>query len=166
MVKEHEGRFRTPLTGIHINLEERSIEFEDKHGTVAKLRLAANGVIFDGGSARFSGGEDANKEGNEDKQTVTLTGRLKAKPRQGRPDRSGNPTAYARMSAHVEGEEGTHDYIATFHRHTAPIALSLANDAQITVEGYPHPSRSEGRLDTLSVFNIVNYPGQARGARR
>ena len=27
----------TPLAGIYINLQDRSIEFEDEHGTIAKL---------------------------------------------------------------------------------------------------------------------------------
>lgn len=93
--------------------------------------------------------------------TVTLTGRLTTKPKPGRPDRSGNRTAYARFAAHAEGEQA-HDYIATFHRQTAQLALSLARGAQVTVEGYPHASGSEKRMDTLSVFRIIDG---ARGGR-
>jgi len=48
----------------------------------------------------------------------------------------------------------------TFHRHTARIALGLAADAQLTVEGYPHVSENPQRSDTFSVINIVAYPGK------
>lgn len=44
------------------------------------------------------------------------------------------------FAAHVEGEQGPHDLIASFHRHTARIALGLGRDGQITVEAYAHPS--------------------------
>ena len=93
-------------------------------------------------------------------RTVTLTGRLKANPRPGRADRNGNATAYARFSAHVEGEDQAHDYVCTFHRHTAPIALRLRNEDQITIEGYPHPSGTPQRLDTFSVINVPSYPAR------
>ncbi len=96
---------------------------------------------------------------DEAQKTVTMSGRLKTAPRPGRPDRSGNATTYARFAAHVDGEDDAHDYVATFHRHTAPLALRLRKEDQITVEGYPHQSSGERRLDTFSVVNLVRYPG-------
>ncbi len=152
------------VTGIHINLTERSIVFEVDGRPTTKLTLMPYGLILDeqaDESVRDAGdqGEEAERESQ---RTVTLTGRLKAKPREGRPDRSGNPTAYARFAAHVEGEEGAHDYIATFHRHTAEIALGLSIGVQITAQGYTHGSASERRLDTFSVFNILDHPTRPR----
>lgn len=151
-----------PLTAIYINLEEHRVELESSHGTVASVSFPSVGTIyFNGGEPRptdsVSGPEDGEKN-----RPIVLTGRLKNKPREGRADRSGNPTAYARFSAHVEGEEGPHDYIATFHRHTTQLALGLAANAQITVEGYPHASQSEKRLDSFSVINVLNWPGKPR----
>ncbi len=97
---------------------------------------------------------------------MTLSGKLKAKPKEGKPDRSGKPTAYARFSAHVEGEKEPHDFLATFHRHTTKIALTLSKDSQITVDGYPHPGNSEKRLDTFSVINIIQYPDKGRSQNK
>ncbi len=156
-----------PLKAIHINLTDRSIEFESEQGTVAKLTFGKEGIIFNAAALELSTPSEAlqspsqEDQGKQEKEaTITLTGRLKNKPKQGRADRSGNPTAYARFAAHIGDEEGPHDYIATFHRHTARIALGLPRDAQVTVEGYPHPSGSEKRLDTFSVINLVWYPGK------
>ena len=38
----------TSLTGIYINLAERTIEFEDRHGTVSRLRFASEVVLYEG----------------------------------------------------------------------------------------------------------------------
>jgi hypothetical protein len=53
-------------------------------------------------------------------------------------------------------------YSATFHKHTAKIALALDADAAVTVQGYPHESDDPGsrRMDTLSVINLLDYPGR------
>lgn len=146
-----------PLSAIRVNLEDRTVELEDQQGTVAKLVFPPFGTIyFQGSVSSLPEAPTPSTKEPERTPTVTLTGRLTAKPRQGKADRSGNLTAYARFAAHVEGEQGPHDYIATFHRHTARLALGFDRDAQITVEGYPHPSGSESRLDTFSVVNILN----------
>jgi hypothetical protein len=168
MSKKQEGD-RIPVTKIQIDLASRTIIFEGDGQPLARLTLAAEGVIF------FQPGLDLGeisspevpvesepKSSKENNPTQTLTGRLKNQPRGGKPDRSGRPTAYARFAAHLENEDEAHDYIATFHRHTAKIALNLAKDAQITVEGYPHPSASEKRLETFSVINLRNYPGMPK----
>jgi CO dehydrogenase/acetyl-CoA synthase alpha subunit len=102
----------------------------------------------------------ASDAAKEREKTVTLTGKLKSKPQAGKNDRSNKPTAYADFAAHVAGEKAAHDYIATFHRHTRDIALNLPTEAQITVTGYPHPSNKPRRKDTLSVINILEYPGK------
>lgn len=99
---------------------------------------------------------------SEKEHTVTLTGRLKSTPKPGRTDRSGKPTAWARVAVHDEGQDEPHLYLATFHRHTAPIALGLKAGAQITVEGYPHVSTDPKRSDTLSVITMPQYPGKPR----
>ncbi len=38
----------TSLTGIYINLAERTIEFEDRHGTVSRLHFAGEVVLYEG----------------------------------------------------------------------------------------------------------------------
>ena len=38
----------TALTGIHINLVEQAIEFEDRHGTVGRLRFTDATVLYEG----------------------------------------------------------------------------------------------------------------------
>ena len=38
----------TSLTGIYINLVERTIEFEDRHGTISRLRFAGEVVLYEG----------------------------------------------------------------------------------------------------------------------
>ena len=38
----------TELTGIHINLAEQAIEFEDRHGTVGRLRFTGEIVLYEG----------------------------------------------------------------------------------------------------------------------
>jgi hypothetical protein len=91
---------------------------------------------------------------------VTVTGRLKNKPREGRPDRNGRPTAWTVLATHEEDSEQAKMYSATFHRHTTAIALNLAEGAQVTVQGYARASSDSSRMDSLSVFNIPHYPGK------
>lgn len=154
MTAEREGP-PNRVTEIRLNLAERSVTFDVEGRPAVRFTLGPEGLTLQRGLGPL---EPETAPMEEARRTVTLTGRLTAKPRQGKADRSGNPTAYARFAAHVEGEDHPHDYIATFHRHTARIALSLERDARITVEGYPHPSGSEKRLDTLSVVNVLNWP--------
>jgi hypothetical protein len=176
MAKEEKG-VGIPFTDIHINLTDQTIILKKEEEVVATLvfegKLPAEGVIFfpnkpqalpdspfdEEGEAPVSptSASDAAKEREE---TATLSGRLKSKPKPGRNDRSGKPTAYAAFAAHVDGEEKAHDYKATFHRHTRNIALKLPVEAQITVFGYPHPRESDKSTDTFSVVNIVDYPGK------
>lgn len=177
MAKEQDGS-GIPLTGVYINLKDRSIELEDEHGTVAKLTFASTGTIFfhptvAGIEASGVAASEARQPGkatepSEKERTITLTGRLKTQPKQGKSDSQGNPTAYARLAVHEEGQGEAHVYLATFHRHAMPIALSLPKDAQVTVSGYPHPSNdpSGKRLDAFSVINLVSYPGKQEKEKR
>lgn len=162
------------LTAIYIDLKERSISFEAEDKTVAKLTLAASGTLHFHSVDQARAGERALADPAETKSTppvqerqptITVTGRLKTKPREGNPDARGNRTVFARLAVHQEGEQEAHMYLATFHRHTARIALSLSQEAQITVQGYPHSRAAERRLDTLSVVNILNYPGREQRRR-
>jgi hypothetical protein len=46
---EHEPRLDPiQLTGIHLNLEASAIEFEDRHGTVGRLRFTGETVLYEG----------------------------------------------------------------------------------------------------------------------
>jgi hypothetical protein len=172
-----------PFTDIHINLTEQTITLKKDTEVVATLvfagKLPAEGVIFLGNNHRslldspVERGSPFVEENaaprspapraeaaKEKEKTVTLSGKLKSKPKPGRNDRSGKPTAYADFAAHVDGEEAAHYYKATFHRHTREIALKLPREAPITVTGYPHPRHSPKSTDTFSVVNIVEYPGK------
>lgn len=158
MEREQEGPSQL-VTGIHLNLVERTLTFDVEGEAAVSLRLASYGFTLESPARSASTPAEVLDEAQK---TVTLSGRLVNAPRSGRPDRSGNPTAYARFAAHVEGEEQAHDYVCTFHRHTAPIALRLHKDDQVLIEGYPHPSSGARRLDTFSVINLINYPGMPR----
>ena len=161
MEREQEGPSQL-VTGIHLNLAERTLTFDVEGSPAVSLRFAPYGLTLESSPLSETTGAEALEEAQK---TVTLSGRLINAPRPGRPDRSGNPTTYARFSAHVEGENQAHDYVCTFHRHTAPIALGLHKDDQLTIEGYPHPSSGAQRLDTFSIINLINYPGIPRQQR-
>ncbi len=168
---------------MHISFQERSITFEANDVPVARLRFAADGVVLyraltpqhptaELPSAlesladpppHLAGAEESPAGPQPEREkTVTLSGRLKSTPKEGRPDRSGRPTAWARFAAHVEGEAEPHQYLATFHRHTASTALALKAGAPITAEGYARPAGDPAgkRLDTFSVFRLLAYPGK------
>lgn len=167
------------VSRLMINLEERSLTVFSRDNVLAKLTLDARGVVFEAGrgqpmppsdvmpireqAASLAASVPAEAPSSHEKPTaVTLTGRLKSKPRPGRPDSRGNPTAWARFAAHEEDREGAHMYSTTFHKRTAPVALGLDKDAKLTLQGYPHESDDPGnkRMDTLSVINLLDYPGK------
>jgi hypothetical protein len=170
MAKEAEG-VGISFTDIHINLTDQTITLKKEEEVVATLvfegKLPAAGIIFFGNQQPSLPDSPFDEEpeipvspATEKEKTATLTGKLKSQPKPGKADRSGKPTAYADFAAHVAGEEAAHYYKATFHRHTREIALKLPKEAPITVTGYPHPSTTPKRKDTLSVINIVEYPGK------
>jgi hypothetical protein len=156
----------TPLRSFRIELGERAVILEGEDGSLIKVE-AANAALLQQIMALLGSPQPAatppavptspekTKQG-----TVTLTGRLKSQPKEGRPDGAGNPTAWARFATHVDGEAGPHLYSTTFHRHCAQIALDLHREDQITVVGYVRESSQAGRLDGLSVFTVPSYPGK------
>jgi hypothetical protein len=176
MAKEPEG-VGIPFTDIHINLTDQTIVLKKEDEVIATLvfegKMPTEGVIFFGSQPQAlpdspfdaeaetpASPASASDAAKEREKTATLTGRLKSKPKPGKNDRSGKPTAYADFAAHVEGEEEVHYYKTTFHRRTRDIALKLPAEAQITVFGYPHPRNSPRSTDTFSVVNLVDYPGK------
>jgi hypothetical protein len=147
----------SPLRHIHVDLENWSVILEGADGRA--ISFNPNLLLQRLLSPTLT--ELPQAEVVEEKEsTVTLAGKLKSQPREGRPDGSGLPTAWARFAAHEEGSNQAHMYIATFHRKAREIALGLRADSQIIVEGYPHPASSPDKLDTLSVVHIINYPGK------
>jgi len=104
--------------------------------------------------------EEATTGKGEKSSTVVVSGRLKTKVKEGKPDRKGKPTAWGKLAVYEEGARDAHLYLASFHRHTTIIALGLAVEDHITAEGYPHPAKEEGKLDTFSVINLRQYPGK------
>lgn len=171
------------LSAIRIQRADGQITFvfETEERPVARLTLPVPGTL----SFNSSSGSDrpdsetsatpsvgieerasGESAGRESERTAVLSGRLKSTPREGKADRSGNPTAWARFAAHEEGQRDARFYIATFHRHTARIALGLPREVRLTVEGYLHRSNDPTgrRLDTISVFNLIAYPGKRERA--
>jgi hypothetical protein len=167
----------TPVTAIHLDLKARSLTVEAADEPVAKFTLAGHGLIFEDPRAaapRLPSAVEATGEAQslpvqevatpeaaesaERESTVVVSGRLRSAPKAGKVDRRGKPTAWARFAAHEEERDQAHMYLATFHRHTAEIALSLRRGAALTVQGYPHPSHDPQKMDTFSVINLVDYP--------
>jgi hypothetical protein len=167
---------RVQVTGIHVNLVDRSITLEANDQTIGRLSLTPMGLIFEAKppplppapltSPVDEAADSLSASSEEREPTVVLSGKLKSKPKEGRPDSRGNPTAWARLAVHDEGVDGAHLFGATFHRHTARIALGLSRDASLTVEAYVHANDEANRLDTLSVINILDYPGKASRPER
>lgn len=183
MAKERESEVQSgiPLTGIYIDLPSKTVVFAAKNEVVASIRLASEGLIFQSGQTQSDIPQAPSAEAlplvqvpqsvpaeaseTEKPKIVTLQGKLKSKPREGRPDSRGNATAWARFAAHEADQDSAHMYSATFHKHTAKIALGLDNDMPLTVQGYPHEHDDPGskRMDTLSVINLLDYPGKPTG---
>jgi hypothetical protein len=177
------------LTAIHINLVDHVVTLDAQDGRKAKLAFGEPHTLFEAHSQQQPAPltesdtpdelvaepeEDAwdepvpvQVEQREKQETVVLTGRLRTKPKAGRPDSQGRATAWARLAVHEEGTDQAQLYSATFHRHTAAITLGLSRGDQVTVEGYPHEGdAARNRLDTLSVIALHHYPGKPEGQRR
>lgn len=166
MAQEHESQVAR-LTAIHVDLVGRSITFEAGREAATKLTLTPEGITYEliaaSGPAitersveRLQGAA----EGKEREPIATLTGRLKTQPKEGRADRNGKPTSWAKFAVHEEGRDDARMYSTTFHRHTAAIALGLPRDALVTLQGYVRESKNPQRMDSLSVFNLLAYPGK------
>ncbi|GAC1344537.1 MAG: hypothetical protein NVSMB27_05640 [Ktedonobacteraceae bacterium] len=170
------------LTGIYLDLPRKTVVLAAGVEIVGALSLTESGIIFDARpravndldgrieeaaevltpGASSPPTESVSSE-TEKPKAVTLQGKLKSKPQPGRPDSRGNKTAWARFAAHEEDRDGAHLYSTTFHKHTVEIALGLDKDTSLTVQGYPHLQEDPGtkRLDTLSVINLLEYPGKS-----
>jgi hypothetical protein len=169
-----------PVKGLLIDLQEPSLTVLSETEVLAKISLSPSGLVFESRSAARLEAAAVSEPSRplvdvpataasvesaaEKARTVTLNGRLKSKPREGRPDAQGKPTAWARFAAHDEDRDTAHLYSTTFHKHTAPIALGLDTEAPLTVQGYPHIQDDPGskRMDSLSVINLVDYPGKTK----
>lgn len=171
------------VTRVSLDLEQRSISFTTDDRRVATFRLAPKGLIFESPFSRTSRPDAVDAPTSHTVETATshepsqqaaaenekarasiFQGKLKSKPIPGRPDARGNPTAWARFAAHDPDQDGAHLYSTTFHRHTVDIALSLDKESQLTVQGFPHEQSDPNsrRLDTLSVINLLDYPGKQK----
>jgi hypothetical protein len=157
MINELES---VPLKTIHIDVLVGSVIFEGVDGRAISWnpRLMLEHLQ----STAPPSLQEAEAESDP---LVKLTGKLKSVPKEGRPDSSGFPTAWARFAAHAEGSKQAHMYIATFHRKAREIALGLKTESQILVEGYPHQATQSDRLDTLSVVHIINYPDKSDNSK-
>src|SRR6266568_1220713 len=105
MAQEQE-QTRESLKAIHIDFQERSILFEAENSAATKLTLTPGGVLYELLGAVSITARSVKKlletaaeprqeaEGSpEQDKTLILAGRLKSQPKEGKPDRSGNPTA-------------------------------------------------------------------------
>jgi hypothetical protein len=171
---ESEGSVPIPLIGIYLDVPSKTVVFAAEEGVLAAVRLTAQGIVFQYGESHEGQSEGpspplpspserlASSAETEREKPLTLQGKLKGAPRLGRPDAKGNKTTWARFAAHEAEREGVHLYSATFHRHTADIALGLESGASLTLQGYPHEQSDPAskRMDTLSVINVLDYPGK------
>jgi hypothetical protein len=103
--------------------------------------------------------DDLAPEARRGKQRI-LKGRLKSTPRDGKTDSKGRPTAWAKFAAHDDETGGSMMLSTTFHNWTKDIALRLREEQQIVVQGYYRPNSIPNRLDGLSVFQFIEYPGK------
>src|SRR5438067_13602156 len=66
MAQEREGtRVPTALTGIHINLKEHAIEFEDQHGTVGRIVFSGETVLVEGQPLTLAPRPEVSQAGSE-----------------------------------------------------------------------------------------------------
>src|SRR5262245_46173354 len=92
------------ITGIRVNLVDRSIELESDQQPIAKLSLTQTGLLFEAKPSALPqseavtpvaepAGSEPSLDSDEDEKerTAVLSGRLKSKPREGRSDSRGNP---------------------------------------------------------------------------
>lgn len=163
-----------PITSLRFNLAERSLTLESDEQPFARVTFSSGTIYFQSiqeSAAELAASETAVETDSTAEATpprekdpaVILTGKLLGRARQGRPNSQGHETAWARLAAHEAGREDAHVYSTTFHRRSARIALGLPDNADVCVEGFPHPSNDPTgkRLDTLSVFRFV--PNQSEG---
>ncbi len=155
------------VRSLHLDLEVKSLTVHTTDESTTRFTIAPQGVIFEhlpGASDRGSSTPQASpaqqpeSAAAERERAITMTGKLKSMPREGRPDSANHPTAWGRFAAHEETPEGVsraHLYLATFHGETRAIALRLGIGTQLEVKGFPRPAQQQGKLDGFSVVDIV-----------
>src|SRR5947209_7274227 len=159
------------LRSIKLDLEKRYLQIESTDATAVRLTLSPQGIVWELiqpplqsptiTTARTvdrlveATEPEAPAEAQEKEPIQTFTGKIKGQVREGRPDRSGKKTAWARVAVHEEGNDQARMLSCSFHRHTANLALTLPADAQITAQGYLRPSEDASRMDSFHIFNLV-----------
>jgi hypothetical protein len=155
----HQAFQLPPLRSLRIDFTAGVLILEAETGATLTFALGSSLSITTGqGEApRAETAQAPAEAGAKGKQTTQqLTGKLKSKPKAGRPDSQGKPTVWAKFAAHIEGEPEAHMFSTTFHRASAEQALKFEKDERITVQGYIRPSQEPGRMDMLSVFAILS----------
>jgi hypothetical protein len=155
VIRYHSTRLRLELVqsgAIQITDDAVIIEATDAHAEL-RLTLAAVGPMDNGGCQPIEASAC-----NETPTTTTLTGRIRGKAKDGRPDRKDKPTAWALMAVSEEGSDKPTLYSTTFHGYTRDVVLRLPLHAQVTASGYLH--RRDGGRDTFSVVALYQYPGK------
>lgn len=153
------------IRSINIDLEAKAITVHATDHSAARFTLSPHGVIFEHfpqsealAAPASTTAELPATAAPEKERAITLSGKLKSQPREGRPDSAGNPTAWGRFAAHEETPDGksqAHMFLATFHGDNRAIALRLGVDTPLEVKGFPRPTTEQGKLDGLSVVEII-----------
>jgi hypothetical protein len=174
MSSEHEPSEPTPVEAIHYYPKTRSLVIEVAGGPLFALVQTPEGIFYELIKAHTRrsverlepepAAQDAPRPApaKEKAPTTIIPGKLQNQPVEGRPDRHGKPTAYARLLGHLEGEEGATLLSTSFHGKTRDIALVLAPGSRITAQGYLHRSSDPDRLSSFSVVHLLEYPGKVR----
>jgi hypothetical protein len=139
------------LKAIHIDVLEGSFIFEGTDGRAISWNPRVFLEQLQNPAPLSISPEEADAESDP---LVKLSGKLKSLPKEGLPDGSGKPTAWARTAMHQEGHKGAQLFSTTFHGAAREIALGLPVDASINVQGYVHPAAEAGKLPTLSVVRL------------
>jgi hypothetical protein len=164
------------LKSLHVDLDAKQLTLEATDQSATRLTLAPEGILYEylpsspvlpaaGHEPLLAAAspEVAAPLAPEKERPITVSGKLKSAPREGRPDSADHPTAWARFAAHEEAADGqsrAHLYLATFHGETRSIALRLGADTPLEVRGFPRPTREAGKLDGLSVVDILRIGQQ------
>ena len=103
MPTEREG---IPLTAIHLNLADQSITLEAQDQTVATITFSTGTIYFQTATVPTEHTQEPpalpSSSESREKDLATLTGKLKTKPKEGRPDGKGHPTTWARLAHLLE----------------------------------------------------------------
>src|SRR5215207_8622801 len=95
----------SPLRHIHVDLENWSVILEGADGRAISFNpnLLLQKLLSPTPTDLPPASAEDSSQAPEKSPTITLAGKLKSQPKEGRPDGSGLPTAWARFAAHEEG---------------------------------------------------------------